>query len=302
MTGLSGAGKSTIANRVEERLWQQGRHTLLFDGDNLRFGLNKDLGFTDADRVENIRRTAEAAKLTLDAGLIVIRSLIWPFRRERILARELVGPSEILDIVVDAPIEECRRRDPKGLYARAFAGQIPNFIKISRPTRRRTRPTCTSGRPCMTSRPSWVRFSMSCRVGGSSPPAPDPQNPASRGSSGRAREDDRPGLMPGNSDGGRRFLGLGLLRAFEAELALGEEGRNRVRALEADDVAAFEHVEHPLIGIVALAGGVAADRRHAAHGDLSLHGVTLEPRLDAADRSPPGRFRLSRAGPAPTAP
>ncbi len=133
MTGLSGAGKSTIANRVEERLWQQGRHTMLLDGDNLRFGLSKDLGFTDVDRVENVRRTAEAAKLTLDAGLIVIRSLIWPFRRERILARELVGPSEILEIVVDAPIEECRRRDPKGLYARAFAGPIPIFIKISPP-------------------------------------------------------------------------------------------------------------------------------------------------------------------------
>ncbi len=133
MTGLSGAGKSTIANRVEERLWQQGRHTMLLDGDNLRFGLNKNLGFTDADRVENVRRTAEVAKLMLDAGLIVICSLISPFRRERILARQLVGPSEFLEVFVDAPIEECRRRDPKGLYARALAGQIPNFTGISSP-------------------------------------------------------------------------------------------------------------------------------------------------------------------------
>ncbi|BAQ47501.1 adenylylsulfate kinase [Methylobacterium aquaticum] len=133
MTGLSGAGKSTVANRVEEKLWRQGRHTMLLDGDNLRFGLNKDLGFTDADRVENVRRTAEVAKLMLEAGLIVLCSLISPFRRERALARQLVGPGEFLEVFVDAPIEECRRRDPKGLYARALAGQIPNFTGISSP-------------------------------------------------------------------------------------------------------------------------------------------------------------------------
>lgn len=133
MTGLSGAGKSTVANRVEEKLWRQGRHTMLLDGDSLRFGLNKDLGFTDADRVENVRRTAEVAKLMLEAGLIVLCSLISPFRRERALARQLVGPGEFLEVFVDAPIEECRRRDPKGLYARALAGQIPNFTGISSP-------------------------------------------------------------------------------------------------------------------------------------------------------------------------
>ncbi len=133
MTGLSGAGKSTVANRVEEKLWRQGRHTMLLDGDSLRFGLNKDLGFTDADRVENVRRTAEVAKLMLEAGLIVLCSLISPFRREREQARQLVGPGEFLEIFVDAPIEECRRRDPKGLYARALAGQIPNFTGISSP-------------------------------------------------------------------------------------------------------------------------------------------------------------------------
>ncbi|WP_336886933.1 adenylyl-sulfate kinase [Methylobacterium sp. SyP6R] len=133
MTGLSGAGKSTIATRVEERLWRCGHHTMLLDGDNLRFGLNSDLTFTDAARIENIRRTAEVAKLMLDAGLIVICSLISPFRRERMLARQLVGPDEFLEVFVDAPLDVCKRRDPKGLYARALAGQIPNFTGISSP-------------------------------------------------------------------------------------------------------------------------------------------------------------------------
>lgn len=131
MTGLSGAGKSTIANRIEERLWLCGHHTMLLDGDNLRFGLNSDLTFTDADRIENIRRTAEVARLMLDAGLIVICSLISPFRRERMLARQLVGPDEFLEVFVDAPLDVCMRRDPKGLYARAVAGEIPNFTGIS---------------------------------------------------------------------------------------------------------------------------------------------------------------------------
>jgi adenylylsulfate kinase len=133
MTGLSGAGKSTVANRVEETLWRCGYHTMLLDGDNVRFGLNKDLAFTDADRVENIRRTAEVAKLMLEAGLIVICSLISPFRRERLLARQLVGPDEFLEVFVDAPLDLCKQRDPKGLYARALAGQIPNFTGISSP-------------------------------------------------------------------------------------------------------------------------------------------------------------------------
>ncbi|KMO37088.1 adenylylsulfate kinase [Methylobacterium variabile] len=133
MTGLSGAGKSTVADRIEHRLWQCGHHTMILDGDNLRFGLNKDLTFTDAGRVENIRRTAEVAKLMLDAGLIVICSLISPFRRERTEARQLVGADEFLEVFVDAPLDECMRRDPKGLYARALAGQIPNFTGISSP-------------------------------------------------------------------------------------------------------------------------------------------------------------------------
>lgn len=133
MTGLSGAGKSTIATRVEERLWRCGHHTMLLDGDNLRFGLNSDLTFTDAARIENIRRTAEVARLMLDAGLIVICSLISPFRRERMLARQLVGAGEFLEVFVDAPLDLCKQRDPKGLYARALAGQIPNFTGISSP-------------------------------------------------------------------------------------------------------------------------------------------------------------------------
>ncbi len=133
MTGLSGAGKSTVANRVEERLWQCGHHTMLLDGDNMRFGLNNDLGFTDADRVENVRRTAEVARLMLEAGLIVICSLISPFRRERMLARQRVRADEFLEVFVDAPLELCKRRDPKGLYARALAGQLPNFTGISSP-------------------------------------------------------------------------------------------------------------------------------------------------------------------------
>lgn len=133
MTGLSGAGKSTIANRLEEKLWLCGHHTMLLDGDNLRCGLNKDLTFTDAARVENIRRTAEVAKLMLEAGLIAICALISPFRRERMLARQLVGADEFIEVFVDAPLDLCKRRDPKGLYARALAGQIPNFTGISSP-------------------------------------------------------------------------------------------------------------------------------------------------------------------------
>lgn len=136
MTGLSGAGKSTIANRIEEKLWRCGHHTMLLDGDNLRFGLNGDLAFMDADRIENIRRTSEVARLMLEAGLIVICSLISPFRRERMLARRLVGADEFLEVFVDAPLDVCQRRDPKGLYARALAGEIPNFTGISSPYER----------------------------------------------------------------------------------------------------------------------------------------------------------------------
>ena len=129
-TGLSGAGKSTVANLVEARLLARGVHTLMLDGDNVRHGLNKDLGFTDADRVENIRRVGEVARLMTDAGLVVLCSFISPFAAERRLVRELVAEGEFLEIFVDAPLDDCIARDPKGLYKRALAGQIKNFTGI----------------------------------------------------------------------------------------------------------------------------------------------------------------------------
>jgi bifunctional enzyme CysN/CysC len=132
-TGLSGSGKSTIANLVEKRLFGQGRHTYLLDGDNVRHGLNQDLGFTDADRVENIRRVAEAAKLFVDAGLIVLVSFISPFKSERQLARDLLKPGQFIEIFVDTPLSVCVTRDPKGLYKRAMDGQIKNFTGIDSP-------------------------------------------------------------------------------------------------------------------------------------------------------------------------
>ena len=132
-TGLSGAGKSTIANLVEKRLHVAGKHTYMLDGDNVRHGLNRDLGFTDADRVENIRRVGEVAKLMVDAGLIVMVSFISPFRSERQMARDLVGPGEFLEIYVDASLALAESRDPKGLYKRARRGEIKNFTGIDSP-------------------------------------------------------------------------------------------------------------------------------------------------------------------------
>ena len=132
-TGLSGSGKSTIANLFEKKLHARGRHTYILDGDNIRHGLNRDLGFTDADRVENIRRVAEVAKLMADAGLIVIVSFISPFKAERRMARELMAGGEFIEVFVDTPFEECARRDPKGLYARALAGEIENFTGLDSP-------------------------------------------------------------------------------------------------------------------------------------------------------------------------
>jgi len=132
-TGLSGAGKSTIADLVEKRLISLGKHTYLLDGDNIRHGLNRDLGFTDADRVENIRRVAEVAKLMADAGLIVLTSFISPFRAERDMARALMAEGEFLEIHVDAPFDACAARDPKGLYAKAKAGLIRNFTGLDSP-------------------------------------------------------------------------------------------------------------------------------------------------------------------------
>lgn len=139
-TGLSGAGKSTIANLVEGRLATLGRHTYLLDGDNVRHGLNKDLGFTAADRVENIRRVGEVARLFVDAGIIVLCSFISPFRAEREAVRNLVGPSEFVEIYVTAPLDVCERRDPKGLYAKSRAGLLPNFTGIDSPYEEPTQP------------------------------------------------------------------------------------------------------------------------------------------------------------------
>jgi len=132
-TGLSGAGKSTIANLVEAGLHARGVHTLMLDGDNVRHGLNKDLGFTEADRVENIRRIGEVAKLMTDAGLVVLCSFISPFRAERRMVRELAADGEFVEIFVDTPVEQCIARDPKGLYKRALAGEIKNFTGVDQP-------------------------------------------------------------------------------------------------------------------------------------------------------------------------
>ena len=132
-TGLSGAGKSTLANLLERRLHSEGKHTYVLDGDNVRHGLNRDLGFTEADRAENIRRVSEVAKLMVDAGLIVLVAFISPFRAERDYARSLFAPGEFIEVYVDTPLEECERRDPKGLYAKARLGEIPAFTGISSP-------------------------------------------------------------------------------------------------------------------------------------------------------------------------
>jgi bifunctional enzyme CysN/CysC len=130
LTGLSGAGKSTIANRLEQKLLAIGCHTMLLDGDNVRLGLTRDLGFTDADRVENIRRVSEVARLMGDAGLIAICAFISPFSADRQMAREIAAPHPFVEVFVDTPIAECMRRDPKGLYAKAGAGALPNFTGI----------------------------------------------------------------------------------------------------------------------------------------------------------------------------
>ena len=129
-TGLSGAGKSTIANLVETKLHAHGAHTALLDGDNVRHGLNKDLGFTAADRVENIRRVGEVAKLMTDVGLIVLCSFISPFRAERRLVRDMAAEGEFIEIYVEATLEAVIARDPKGLYKRALAGEIKNFTGV----------------------------------------------------------------------------------------------------------------------------------------------------------------------------
>lgn len=139
-TGLSGSGKSTLANALEVALHAQGLRTYILDGDNVRHGLNKDLGFTDADRVENIRRIAEVARLMLDAGLIVMTAFISPFRRERDMARELIGAEHFIEVFVDTPLAVCEQRDPKGLYKKARSGQLPNMTGINSPYEAPERP------------------------------------------------------------------------------------------------------------------------------------------------------------------
>lgn len=132
-TGLSGSGKSTIANLLERRLFAMGRHTYILDGDNMRHGLCRDLGFSEVDRTENIRRAAYAARLMVDAGLIVLTAFISPFKADRCTARELFAEREFLEVYVDTPLEICEERDPKGLYKKARRGLIPNFTGISSP-------------------------------------------------------------------------------------------------------------------------------------------------------------------------
>jgi bifunctional enzyme CysN/CysC len=132
-TGLSGSGKSTIANLVERNLYERGVHTFLLDGDNVRHGLNRDLGFSDAERVENIRRVGEVAKLFVEAGAVVLCSFISPFRAERQMVRELFGDEEFYEVFIDTPIEDCIARDPKGLYVKALEGEIANFTGVSSP-------------------------------------------------------------------------------------------------------------------------------------------------------------------------
>ncbi len=150
-TGLSGSGKSTIANIVDQRLFEMSRHTMLLDGDDVRQGLNRDLGFTKADRVENIRRVREVAKLMVDSGLIVICSFISPYKAEREAVRSLVGKGEFIEVFVDTPIEECAKRDPKGLYAKVKSGEIDNFTGIDAsyeaPTNPEIRVRGTGSRP-----------------------------------------------------------------------------------------------------------------------------------------------------------
>ena len=133
LTGLSASGKSTVANALEQRLHEMGRHTMLLDGDNVRHGLNRDLGFTEADRVENIRRVGEVARLMADAGLIVITAFISPYCSEREMVRNLMSSGEFVEVYVSTPLEICEQRDPKGIYKKARSGEIPNFTGISAP-------------------------------------------------------------------------------------------------------------------------------------------------------------------------
>jgi len=133
MTGLSGAGKSTLANALEQELNKRGKHTYILDGDNLRYGLNSDLGFSESDRIENVRRAAEAAKLIVDAGLIVIVGLISPFKKERDWARSLFKDNQFKEIYISTSLQECEQRDTKGLYKKARRGEVRDFTGIDSP-------------------------------------------------------------------------------------------------------------------------------------------------------------------------
>jgi len=133
MTGLSGAGKSTLANALEQELYKKGKHTYILDGDNLRHGLNSDLGFSEADRNENVRRAAEAAQLMVDAGLIVIVGLISPFKKERELARSLFKENQFKEIYISTSLQECEQRDVKGLYEKVRRGEVKDFTGIDSP-------------------------------------------------------------------------------------------------------------------------------------------------------------------------
>lgn len=132
-TGLSGSGKSTIANALETKLYRMGKHTYLLDGDNIRHGLNRDLGFSNNERIENIRRIGEVSKLFVDAGLIVITAFISPFRSDRKIVRDLVESGEFIEVFIDTPLEICEQRDPKGLYLKVRQGEISSFTGISSP-------------------------------------------------------------------------------------------------------------------------------------------------------------------------
>ena len=143
LTGLSGSGKSTLANQLDRTLHQLGKHTYLLDGDNIRQHLNKDLGFSESDREENIRRISEVAKLMVDAGLIVIVAFISPYQRDRQSARALFKDDEFIEIFMDTPLEVCESRDEKGLYAKARAGQLANFTGISAPYEKPSHPEIT---------------------------------------------------------------------------------------------------------------------------------------------------------------
>jgi len=162
-TGLSGSGKSTVAGALEQTLFESGRQVYLLDGDNVRHGLNRDLGFSDADRVENIRRIGEVGKLLVDAGVIALSAFISPFARDRMMVRRLLEPGEFIEVFVDAPLSVCEDRDPKGLYKKARAGQIPEFTGIDSPYEAPESPEIllqTEGRElqdCVNEILSWLR-------------------------------------------------------------------------------------------------------------------------------------------------